>query len=89
MTWRDFSIYCARERNRPFTPDLTVGLTIALAAAQAGLVTVRTNTNAQKNHQFIEAIRAGSLKDESLEELKACVRLRRRLLKTHKQVSVA
>ncbi|MGE3976197.1 MAG: glutamate formimidoyltransferase [Nitrospira sp.] len=51
--------------------DLTVGLTIAIAAAQAGLVTVRTNTNAQHNQQLVETMRFRIAKaTESLEELK-------------------
>ncbi len=51
--------------------DLTVGLTIAIAAARAGLVTVKTNTNAQQNQQLVEAIRLRIAKaTESLEELK-------------------
>ena len=51
--------------------DLTVGLTIAIAAAQAGLVTVRTNINVQRNQQLIENIRVRIANaTESLEELK-------------------
>ncbi len=52
--------------------DLTVGLTIAIAAAQAGLVTARTNTNAQRNQQLIDTIQPRIAKaTESLEELKS------------------
>lgn len=51
--------------------DLTVGLTIALATAQAGLVTARTNTNAQRNQQLINSVQPRIEKAmESLEELK-------------------
>jgi protein involved in polysaccharide export with SLBB domain len=52
--------------------DLTVGLTIALAAAQAGLVTVRTNKNAQRNQQLIDGVQLRIAKaTQSLEELKS------------------
>lgn len=66
-------LHILREGAKPtIHSDLTVGLTIALAAAQAGLVTVRTNTNAQKNHRFIEALQPRIAKaTESLEELKS------------------
>ena len=51
--------------------DLTVGLTLAIAAAQAGLVTVRTNTNIQQNQQLTDSMRRRIVKaTESLEELK-------------------
>lgn len=51
--------------------DLTVGLIIAVAAAQAGLVTVRTNINAQRNQQLREILQPRIAKaTESLEELK-------------------
>jgi len=51
--------------------DLTVGLTIAIAAAQAGLVTVRTNINIQQNQNLIDIMRLRIAKvSESLEELK-------------------
>ncbi|HEU5407059.1 MAG TPA: glutamate formimidoyltransferase [Nitrospira sp.] len=51
--------------------DLTVGLTIAIAAARAGLVTVLTNTNAQQNQQLVNAVQFRIAKAaESLEELK-------------------
>jgi len=66
-------LHTLRERGKPtIQSDLTVGLTVAIAAAQAGLVTVRTNINAQRNQQLIENIRARIAKaTESLEELKS------------------
>ncbi len=66
-------LHTLRERGKPtIQSDLTVGLTVAIAAAQAGLVTVRTNINAQRNQQFIENIRVRIAKaTESLEELKS------------------
>ena len=65
-------LHTLRERGKPtIQSDLTVGLTMAIAAAQAGLVTVRTNINTQRNHQLIENIRVRIAKaTESLEELK-------------------
>ncbi len=65
-------LHTLRERGKPtIQSDLTVGLTMAIAAAQAGLVTVRTNINTQRNQQFIENIRVRIAKaTESLEELK-------------------
>jgi glutamate formiminotransferase/glutamate formiminotransferase/formiminotetrahydrofolate cyclodeaminase len=65
-------LHTLRERGKPtIQSDLTVGLTVAIAAAQAGLVTVRTNINTQRNQQFIENIRVRIAKaTESLEELK-------------------
>ena len=65
-------LHTLRERGKPtIQSDLTVGLTVAIAAAQAGLVTVRTNINTQRNHQLIENIRVRIAKaTESLEELK-------------------
>jgi glutamate formiminotransferase / formiminotetrahydrofolate cyclodeaminase len=51
--------------------DLTVGLTLAIAAAQAGLVTVKTNINMQRNQYLIDSIRLRITKaTESLEELR-------------------
>ncbi len=51
--------------------DLTVGLALAIAAAQAGLVTANTNTNAQQNHQLADSIRHRIVQaTESLEELR-------------------
>lgn len=66
-------LHMLREGAKPtIHSDLTVGLAIALAAAQAGLVTVRTNTNAQKNQQLIETIQPRIAKaTESLDELKS------------------
>jgi glutamate formiminotransferase/glutamate formiminotransferase/formiminotetrahydrofolate cyclodeaminase len=65
-------LHTLRERGKPtIQSDLTVGLTMAIAAAQAGLVTVRTNINTQRNQQLIENIRVRIAKaTESLEELK-------------------
>jgi glutamate formiminotransferase/glutamate formiminotransferase/formiminotetrahydrofolate cyclodeaminase len=65
-------LHTLRERGKPtIQSDLTVGLTMAIAAAQAGLVTVRTNINAQRNQQLIENFRVRIAKaTESLEELK-------------------
>jgi glutamate formiminotransferase/glutamate formiminotransferase/formiminotetrahydrofolate cyclodeaminase len=65
-------LHTLRERGKPtIQSDLTVGLTVAIAAAQAGLVTVRTNINTQRNQQLIENIRVRIAKaTESLEELK-------------------
>ena len=61
-----------REGAKPsIQSDLTVGLTIAVAAAQAGLVTVHTNLNIKQNHKFMERVRLRIEKaTESLEELK-------------------
>ncbi|HWF59158.1 MAG TPA: glutamate formimidoyltransferase [Nitrospira sp.] len=65
-------LHTLRERSKPtIQSDLTVGLTIAIAAAQAGLITVRTNINIQRNQQLIESIQLRIAKaTESLEELK-------------------
>ncbi|HSA86597.1 MAG TPA: glutamate formimidoyltransferase [Nitrospira sp.] len=65
-------LHTLREGAKPsIHSDLTVGLTIALAAAQAGLVTARTNTNVQKNQRLIEIMRRRITKaTESLEELR-------------------
>jgi glutamate formiminotransferase/formiminotetrahydrofolate cyclodeaminase len=61
-----------REGAKPtIQSDLTVGLTIAVAAAQAGLVTVSTNAKHQQNHQLTETVRLRIERaTESLEELK-------------------
>ena len=61
-----------RERAKPtIQSDLTVGLTLAIAAAQAGLVTTNANINTQQNHNLIDSIRLRISKaTESLEELK-------------------
>lgn len=51
--------------------DLTVGLFMAIAAVQAGLVTARTNINIQQNHKLVEDLRGRAAKvTEILEELK-------------------
>ena len=65
-------LHALREGAKPtIQSDLTVGLTIAIAAAQAGLVTVNTNINAQRNQQLVETMRLRIAKaTESLEELK-------------------
>ena len=61
-----------REGAKPaIQSDLTVGLTLAIAAAQAGLVTANTNTKAQQNHQLTDSIRLRIVRaTESLEELR-------------------
>jgi glutamate formiminotransferase/formiminotetrahydrofolate cyclodeaminase len=61
-----------REGAKPdIQSDLTVGLTLAIAAAQAGLVTANTNINAKQNHNLIDSIRLRIAKaTESLEELR-------------------
>ena len=65
-------LHTLREGVKPtIHSDLTVGLTLAIAAAQAGLITVRTNINAQKNQTFTETMRLRmTTVAESLEELK-------------------
>jgi glutamate formiminotransferase/glutamate formiminotransferase/formiminotetrahydrofolate cyclodeaminase len=65
-------LHTLREGMKPtIQSDLTVGLTIAIAAAQAGLVTAKTNVRAQQNQQFIETLQFRIAKAmESLEELK-------------------
>ncbi len=51
--------------------DLSVGLTMAIAAAQAGVSTAETNINSQSNQHVREVLRAKMIKiRESLEELK-------------------
>ncbi len=51
--------------------DLTVGLFMAIAAAQAGLFTAQTNLNIQQNHALANEIRIRAAKvTEILEELK-------------------
>jgi glutamate formiminotransferase/glutamate formiminotransferase/formiminotetrahydrofolate cyclodeaminase len=66
-------IHTLREGAKPtIQSDLTVGLTIAIAAAQAGLVTARTNTNAQRNQQLAEIVRLRITRaTENLEELRS------------------
>jgi glutamate formiminotransferase/glutamate formiminotransferase/formiminotetrahydrofolate cyclodeaminase len=66
-------LHTLRERGKPtIQSDLTVGLTIAIAAAQAGLVTARTNTNAQRNQQLAEIVRLRITRaTENLEELRS------------------
>lgn len=65
-------LHTLREGVKPtIHSDLTVGLTLAIAAVQAGLITVRTNINTQKNQMFIDAMRLRmTTVTESLEELK-------------------
>ncbi len=65
-------LHTLRETAKPAVrSDLTVGLTLAIAAAHAGLVTVHTNVLSQKNHEFIDTMRLRIAKlTESLEELK-------------------
>ena len=66
-------LHTLRDGTKPtIHSDLTVGLTIALAAAQAGLVTVHTNKNAQRNQQLIDGVQLRIAKaTQSLEELKS------------------
>ncbi|MDF0652172.1 MAG: glutamate formimidoyltransferase [Nitrospira sp.] len=66
------SLHTLRKGGRPtIQSDLAVGQTIAIAAAQAGLVTVHTNIKAQRNQQLIETMRFRITQSmESLEELK-------------------
>jgi formiminotetrahydrofolate cyclodeaminase len=61
-----------REGAKPaIQSDLTVALTLVIAAAQAGLVTANTNINAKQNHNLIDSIRLRIAKaTESLEELR-------------------
>jgi glutamate formiminotransferase / formiminotetrahydrofolate cyclodeaminase len=55
----------------PVRSDLTVGLTLAIAAGHAGLFTVKTNVNSQQNHILIDGFRDRISKvTEILEELK-------------------
>ena len=65
-------LHTLREGAKPtIQSDLTVGLTIAIAAAQAGLVTVNTNAKAQRNQHLVETMQLRIAKaTESLEELK-------------------
>jgi len=65
-------LHTLREGAKPtIQSDLTVGLTIAIAAAQAGLVTLNTNAKAQRNQQLVEIMQLRIAKaTESLEELK-------------------
>jgi len=65
-------LHTLREGTKPtIQSDLTVGLTIAIAAAQAGLVTVNTNAKAQRNQHLVETMQLRIAKaTESLEELK-------------------
>ncbi len=65
-------LYTLRREAKPtIHSDLTVGLIMAIAAAQAGLVTVHTNTNVQQNHELTEHVRPRIARaTESLEELK-------------------
>ncbi|NGZ10127.1 MAG: glutamate formimidoyltransferase [Nitrospira sp. LK70] len=66
------SLHLLHEGAKPtIQSDLAVGQIIAIAAAQAGLVTVRTNINAQRNQQLITTMQFRISKAmESLEELK-------------------
>lgn len=65
-------LHVVREGAKPtIKSDLTVGLTLAIAAAQAGLVTARTNLNVQQNQQLIDSVRLRITKAaENLEELR-------------------
>ncbi|MBX3301115.1 MAG: glutamate formimidoyltransferase [Nitrospira sp.] len=52
-------LVAVREKVKPAVrSDLTVGLTMAIAAAQAGLSTVKANIESPINHQLMEIIRA-------------------------------
>jgi glutamate formiminotransferase/glutamate formiminotransferase/formiminotetrahydrofolate cyclodeaminase len=51
--------------------DLTVGMILAIATADAGLFTARTNVKCSTNHPVMELVQAKIIKTrESLEELK-------------------
>jgi formiminotetrahydrofolate cyclodeaminase len=65
-------LHALREGAKPtIQSDLTVGLTLAIAAAKAGLVTANTNINTQPNHNLIDSLRVRIAKaTESLEELR-------------------
>lgn len=65
-------LHTLRERaTRMVQSDLTVGLTLVIAAAHAGLVTVRTNTNSKINQCLTDDFWVRISKaTESLEELK-------------------
>lgn len=65
-------LHMLREGSKPtIQSDLAVGQTIAIAAAQAGLVTAHTNMNAQQDQQLITSMRSRiATVTESLEELK-------------------
>lgn len=65
-------LHTLREGAKPtIKSDLTVGLTLAIAAAQAGLVTVHTNINTQRNQQLRDSVRLRMTKaTENLEELR-------------------
>ncbi len=65
-------LHALREGTKPTVQsDLTVGLTIAIAAAQASLVTVNTNVNTQRNQNLIDVMRLRIARAmESLEDLK-------------------
>ncbi|MDF0667717.1 MAG: glutamate formimidoyltransferase [Nitrospira sp.] len=66
------SLHMLLEGARPtIQSDLVVGETIAIAAAQAGLVTVRANVHVQQNHTLTTTMQFRIAKaTESLEELK-------------------
>ena len=61
-----------REGSKPTVQsDLSVGMTMAIAAVQASLVTVHTNIQSQQNHNLIDVVRLRIAKvTESLAELK-------------------
>ncbi|MDK2744993.1 MAG: glutamate formimidoyltransferase [Nitrospira sp. BO4] len=64
-------LHSIRELVKPAVrSDLTVGMTMAIAAAQAGLVTVNTNITSQQNQQLTDTIQTRIAKAaENLEEL--------------------
>ena len=62
---------CIPSAKPPVQSDLTVGMIMAIAAAEAGLHTVKTNTKSQPNHEVNEKFHARMGKTiRSLEELK-------------------
>lgn len=65
-------LLAVREQVKPAVrSDLTVGLTMAIAAAQAGLSTAKTNMESPINHQLMEILQARMAKSiANLDELR-------------------
>lgn len=65
-------LLAVREKVKPAVrSDLTVGLTMAIAAAQAGLSTAKTNMESTVNHQLMEILQARMAKSiANLDELR-------------------
>lgn len=65
-------LHALRQKVKPAVrSDLTVGLTMAIAAAQAGLSTANTNMNAPINHELMDIIQARVAKaTTNLDELR-------------------